>query len=73
MKSKRERFENIASKRIQKVLDTLESLSKCANKNNYEYYDKDIHKMIMAIKNKVKFVEDTFKQRLNNKKNTFKF
>jgi len=73
MKSKRERFENIASKRIQKVLDTLESLSKCANKNNYEYYDKDIHKMIMAIKNKVKFVEDTFKQRLDNKKNTFKF
>jgi hypothetical protein len=41
---KRDRFQNVASKRVQKVLDSLDSLSKCANRNNYEFEINDIVK-----------------------------
>ena len=47
---KQERFKNVASKRVQKVLDSVDSLSKCANRNNYEYDTEDISKMLKAIK-----------------------
>ena len=42
MRTKRDRFEEIGAKRVQKILDALDSLSKCANKQNYEYHDDDI-------------------------------
>ena len=73
MKTKRERFEEIASRRVQKVIDGLESLSKCSNKNNYEFTDSDIKKMMSVIRKKLKYVEDSFGNKLNNSKNEFKF
>lgn len=38
--TKRERFENVASNRVQRILDTLQLLQNCSNKNNYEYTEK---------------------------------
>lgn len=73
MKTRRERFLEIGAKRVQKVLDSLESLSKCSNRNNYEFNEEDINKMINSIKNKLKVVEEVYKQKLINKKETFKF
>jgi len=72
-KTKRERFEIIAAKRVQNVLNSLEILSNCANKNNYEYTDTDVQKMFKAIKEKVKNVEIIFNQKSNKNKNTFTF
>lgn len=74
MKSKRERFVDVAAKRTEKVLDALDSLASCSNKNNYEYDGKDIQKMMGAIKRKVKFLEDTYQQQISKgKDNSFKF
>lgn len=50
---KKERFKTVASRRVQKVLDDLESLSKCANKNTYESSEDDVRKMMKAINEKV--------------------
>lgn len=72
-KTKRERFETVASTRVQNVLDGLEILSKCANKNNYEYYEGDVQKMFKAIKEKVKNVESVFSYKTNKKRNAFSF
>ena len=47
---KRERFKKVASKRVQKVLDGVDNLSKCSNRRNYEYDDEEVAKMIKAIK-----------------------
>ena len=33
----RQRFEKVASKRVQNIIDSLNSLSKCSNNYNYEY------------------------------------
>lgn len=72
--TKRQRFEKVASYRIQKTLDMLDSLGNCSNRNNYEYTPADIEKMFRAIKEKLKETELEFGTKLNkNKSSTFKF
>ena len=73
MHVKRDRFEKIASNRVQKILDGLDSLSKCSNKNNYEYNKDDIDKMISVLRSKMKHVENSFRQNIEKENNKFKF
>ena len=73
LKIKRDRFEKVASNRVQKSLDSLESLSKCSNKNNYEYNKEDIDKMINVLRAKMKFVENSFRQNIDKGNNKFNF
>ncbi len=70
---KRDRFKNVAGRRVQKVLDTIDSLAKCANKNNYEYDEDDVSKMMRALKDKVKILEMAYTSNTKSTKNTFKF
>ncbi len=70
---KRDRFRNVAGRRVQKVLDNLDSLSKCANRGNYEYDDNDVDKMMRAIKEKVKVLEAAYTTSTKFTKQTFKF
>lgn len=70
---KKERFQSVASRRVQKVLDTLDSLSKCSNKNNYEFEAEEVNKMIKAIREKVKFVELAYSSNTKLNKETFTF
>ena len=71
--AKRERFINVAGRRVQKVLDDIESLSKCANKNTYEYTDEEVTKMMKAIKEKVKQLDAAFSANSKSGKQTFEF
>jgi len=73
MKTKRERFETVAAKRVQKLIVDLESLSKCANKNSYEFNEDDVVKMITTIKKKLKSVEDIFNHNLDKSSSEFRF
>ena len=70
---KQERFKNVASKRVQKVLDSIDSLSKCANRNNYDYSTDDITKMLRFIKEKVKILEQSYTTSTKSIKETFEF
>jgi len=72
--TRRTRFENVAAKRTQKILDYLDSLSNCSNKVNYEYSEEDIKKMFKAIREKVSNCESAFSKEISKKnKNKFKF
>lgn len=72
--TRRERFENVAARRTQKVLDMLDVLGNCANRANYEYSQEDIRKIFSAIKEKIKTTEAAFGNAINrSEKNTFKF
>lgn len=71
MKPKRERFERVAAKRTQEVLDRMELLSKCSDKNNYEYEHEDVAKMLSAIRKKVEALEAIFSDKRT--KDTFTF
>jgi hypothetical protein len=51
---RRERFEKVASNRVQKILDYLNLLGNCSNKNNYEYTEKDVDLMFREINKTLK-------------------
>ena len=75
-KTKRERFEEVAGSRVQMVLDKIENLSKCANKRNYEYAQKDIDRMFRVINQHIRNTKLKFETELSSNsknKNVFKF
>ena len=71
---RRERFESVAARRTQKILDLLDILGNCSNKSNYEYSDEDVRKMFAVIKDKTKNIEAIFGNKISkDEKNKFKF
>jgi len=70
---KLERFKRVAGPRVQKVLDSLDNLIKCANRGNYSYQQEDVKKMISAIRGKVKMVENAFADDGKSKIKKFEF
>jgi (p)ppGpp synthase/HD superfamily hydrolase len=70
---RRERFINVAGRRVQKVLDDLESLSKCANKSTYEYTEDEVRKMLKAITDKVAILKMSFNSNQKSGKQSFEF
>jgi len=71
--AKKERFKNVAGRRVQKVLDDIESLSKCANKSTYDYSEEDVTKMLRAVREKVKLLDAAFSANSKSGKQTFEF
>jgi hypothetical protein len=71
---KRNRFEKVAQKRVQFILDKLELLGNCSNRSNYNYTEADVKKMFNVMKEKMKQVEVRFQDELSKKdKSEFKF
>lgn len=62
---KRQRFEKVASNRVQKVLDFLSLLQNCANRNNYEYTEEDVEHMFSEIQKAVKDARSAYVNELN--------
>lgn len=75
MRSKRrERFEKVASNRVQKIIDFIALLGNCANKNNYEYTEKDVELMFKEINRVLKETKVLYDMELNKtNKGGFKF
>jgi hypothetical protein len=72
--SKAERFKRVAAPRVQKVLDSLDNLAKCSNRNNYEYTEAEVGKMMRAIKAKVRNLEQRYGDEVGTaKKDSFTF
>lgn len=62
MESKKERFKRVAENRTNKIINMIDLLGNCSNKNNYEYTEEDIKNIFNAIENalkmsKIKFVK----------------
>lgn len=68
--AKRERFVRIIERRVNRILDNLDSLGKCANKKNYDYDDDDVRKIFQAIDKKIKVIKALY-QNSNKKKKNF--
>lgn len=69
--SKKERFIRIVERRVNNLLNNLDSLGKCANKKNYEYNDEDVRIIFKAIDNKINDIKELYKN-TNKKKEKFK-
>lgn len=71
---KRERFEKVASNRVQKIIDFLGLLGNCANKNNYDYTEKDVEQMFREVNRALKEAKLSYDKQLNKtSKGGFKF
>jgi len=57
---KRDRFVRIAERRVTNILNDLDSLGNCSNRNNYQYDEEDVKKIFQAIEKKVKIIRDLF-------------
>ena len=62
------RFQKIAPKRVQKVLDSMNSLGKCSNKYNYEYTEEEKNKIFNALNKSLTELKGKFNDGINNKK-----
>lgn len=71
---KRQRFEKVAGSRVQRVLDTLQLLKNCSNRNNYEYSESDVDQMISEISKALKELRSTYENEIHKaKKHGFSF
>ena len=57
---KRERFEKVASNRVQRIIDTLGLLKNCSNKSNYDYSADDVGLMFSSINKAMKEAKAAF-------------
>ena len=71
--SKKEKFEIVASRRIQNALDHLSALSKCANRDKFDYNKEDVNKMMNELQSKIDLLNAQFKDGLENGSKKFKF
>ena len=72
--SKRERFEKVATTRVQKIIDMHGLLQNCANTNNYEYDDEDVELMFNEINRAMKDARSAYSTAKNKEvKKSFAF
>lgn len=58
--TKEQRFKRIAEKRVQRVLDSLRSLSQASNKRMYQWNDQQMKKIWDAIDEELKRCKESF-------------
>ena len=63
--SKRARFEKVAAKRVDKVLEGFRLLGNCSNSNNYEYSKEDVELMYEELKKALRGSQTRFENELN--------
>jgi len=59
--TKRDRFQRLAERRTNDVLERLRILGNCANRGQYEYTTEDVRKIFKAIETEVNVVKMKFK------------
>lgn len=61
----RERFERVASNRVQRIIDTIALLGNCSNRSNYEYTKDDVELMFREIGKALRDARNTFQNELD--------
>lgn len=59
--TKKQRFQRLAEKRTNDVLERLRILGNCANRGQYEYAAEDVRKIFNAIEKSVEVIKLKFK------------
>jgi len=61
MTDKKEKFINLAEKRLGKAVHAIELLISLSDKNRYEYSEKQVNYIIKTLKNSVNDVDKSFR------------
>ena len=67
-RNKREKFIELAEKRTQKVLDSIDALNNLATPSNYDYSEQDYRKIIRAIRSATNQLQTKFEGKETKKK-----
>jgi len=62
VETKEIRFKRIAEKRVQRVIDSLRSLSQCSNKRMYIWNDEQLKKIWDAVDQAVKSCKESYEK-----------
>lgn len=66
--TERSRYIKIVERRVNRILDNLDSLGKCSNRKNYDYSDEDVKKVFGEIERKIRKIKLLFQETPKNKK-----
>ena len=61
MSSKREKFIELAEKRVNRAIKDIQLIGNLSNKNNYQYSDSDIELIVKALENEIREMKIKFK------------
>lgn len=70
MNSKRNKFKELAEKRVNNALKNIQLIGNLSNTNNYDYNEEDVTKIFKTLKEELQTAEARFK--ISNKKSKFK-
>jgi hypothetical protein len=60
MTKKREKFIELAEKRVTKTIKDFRLIGNLSNRNNYEYTDQDIQQIVAALDGEVRLLKSKF-------------
>ena len=72
MSINRDKFVELAEKRVNKTIKSIRLIGNLANKTNYNYEDKDIKKIFTTLKNEITQVQKKFESPSNDSEFEFK-
>lgn len=72
MRSKKNKFIELAEKRVNNALKQIQLIGNLSNKRNYHYSESDYKKIFKAIDNEVKIMKQRFLSSDNNDDAKFK-
>ena len=70
MNSKRDKFKELAEKRVNNALKNIQLIGNLSNTNNYDYNDEEVAKIFKTLKEELQTAEARFK--ISGKKSKFK-
>lgn len=66
--TKRERFKRVAENRTNKIITLMQLLGNCANKNNYDYTEKDVKLIIDTLEEEIRILKNKFNYETTKKR-----
>ena len=72
MRDKRERFIELAEKRVTRVIEQLRLIGNLANRNNYEYEADEASKIVAALEAEIRQIKSRFASEAGKRKRPFK-
>jgi hypothetical protein len=60
MESRKQRFNRIASKRTNDIIDKIRILGNCSNRSTYDYSEEEVNKIFLAINKELRISKDRF-------------
>lgn len=72
MRDKRERFIELAEKRVTRAIEQLRLIGNLANRNNYDYEAEEASKIIAALETEIRQIKGRFASEAGKRKQPFK-